>query len=134
MSEKNATPQSGTAGKPADIPAQTAAQEQDDMMRLRYGFWIILVGIGTVAVLFLALIIDIAVMKYEGETSDMAAILSSAIGVIGTLVGTFFGHQLGSAGKERAEASRQEAQKSTMVALTMLPPGAQEEMRQRLER
>jgi uncharacterized protein YjbI with pentapeptide repeats len=132
MSEPNGTLQSEVAARQDEIPERTAAPERGEVMRLRYGFWIILVGIGTVAVLFLALIIMIAAMGYETRTSDMAAILSSVIGVVGTLVGTFFGHQLGSAGKEEAEASRQEAQKSTMVALTMLPPDAQEEMRRRL--
>ena len=62
---------------------------------------ILVVGLGLIFVFVIALV-------SLGTVADdqQATIVASAFTVIGTVVGTYFGVRAGSAGKERAEASR----------------------------
>ncbi|MBV9453271.1 MAG: pentapeptide repeat-containing protein, partial [Rubrobacter sp.] len=86
MVEPNGPPQPEAAKKQASVSEGTATPSQNDVMLARDGFWIVLVGMGIVAVLFLALMIDIAAMAsmgYDARSADMAAMLSSVTAVIG---------------------------------------------------
>jgi ABC-type nickel/cobalt efflux system permease component RcnA len=82
---------------------------QTDQLRIKYGFRIVIIGLVLVAVVFLA-----AIVKWT-TASDVAAAVSSVTGVVGTIIGAFFGVQVGSAGKEKAEAARAEAEKRLCV-------------------
>jgi hypothetical protein len=72
--------------------------------RVRYGFVVVLVGLGV-----LALIYVVAIRSWE-SAADVASVLSAVGGVIGTIIGAFFGVQVGSAGKEKADDDRRTAE------------------------
>ena len=69
----------------------------NDPEKTKLGFWVVIVGILIAAGLFLA-----AVYKYSAA-SDVATSLGPITTLIGTLVGAFFGQQVGSAGKAQAQ-------------------------------
>jgi hypothetical protein len=73
---------------------------------------ILIVGLGLVFVFILSLV---ALGTVQGD--QKATTLAAALGVIGTIVGTYFGHKAGSAGKERAENAR-EAEAAKVQELT----------------
>jgi hypothetical protein len=54
--------------------------------------------------------------------------------LVGTVVGAFFGVQVGSAGKERAEAARERSEEMAKAALSMLPPESAEQLRSEIDR
>jgi hypothetical protein len=72
--------------------------------RTIYGFWVVLAGLASLlAVFFYAATI-------WSEVKDVTAIVGAVSGTIGTLVGAYFGVQVGAAGKEKAEAARDKAE------------------------
>jgi uncharacterized protein YacL len=87
------------AGESGDGPVNL------DLARIRYGFWIVVIGLGVVLG-----VLVIAVLNF-GAAADVAAVTGSITGVIGTLVGAFFGINIGSQGREQAESARKEADK-----------------------
>ncbi|MEW9549319.1 hypothetical protein [Nonomuraea sp. NPDC050783] len=71
----------------------TAAQA--DATRWRYGFYVVVAGIVAVLVAFGAAVF---------ATREFAALFAGVAGVIGTIVGAYFGVQAGQSGKARVEA------------------------------
>jgi len=65
-----------------------------------------------------AVVYIVAVVKWN-TAADVTTVVGSVTGIIGTLVGVFFGNSVGSAGKDKAEAARNTAEKKlqTMTAL-----------------
>lgn len=76
-----------------------------DMARAKYGAWLV----GGAAAL-LGLVFGIAVSQFT-TAADVTAVVGSVATVIGTIVGAFFGVQVGSSGKETAEAGRSQVEK-----------------------
>ena len=99
----------------------TTTAEEIDRLRLRYGFWIIVTGFALVA--FIAMV---SIFRWADVTSVAT--------VVGTVVGAFFGVQVGAVGKERAEASRERSEEVTRAALAMLPPESAEQLRSEMSR
>jgi hypothetical protein len=88
-------------------------------VRLKYSLWVVLVGLlaSLVAVL-------VAIWKLTDPTS-IAGVVASLTGLVGTVVGAFFGVQVGAAGKEKAEAERSDAERMvTRMAAAMTPEQA----------
>lgn len=77
-----------------------------EITRINRAFWLSVIGLGLAAALVLALLI--AGWKVS---SDIVAVVGLFTSVLGTLVGAFFGLQIGSAGKEKAEDRADTAQK-----------------------
>lgn len=75
------------------------------------GFWIVIAGLVAVAAVFV-----IAVEKYS-SAADASTVLGAVTGAIGALVGAFFGVQAGSAGKDKADAARDDAQEKLVALL-----------------
>jgi hypothetical protein len=75
-----------------------------DLARIKYGFVVVLVGLAAVVFIY-----TVAIWHWTAA-SDVTAAVGSAGGVIGTIVGAFFGLQLGAAGKEKAEEQRDRAE------------------------
>jgi len=96
--------------------AENEAASQTDQMRIRYGFWIIILGFVLVTVVFLA-----AILKWT-TASDVATVVGSVTGVVGTIIGAFFGVQVGSAGKEKAETARNQAEDKVVRLAAALDP------------
>jgi inner membrane protein involved in colicin E2 resistance len=85
-------------------------------MRIKYGFWIILMGF-----LLIALITAASILKWNDVTS-VATVIGATTSLVGTVVGSFLGVQVGAAGKERVEADRKQSEETARIALSMLPP------------
>lgn len=96
---------------------QSAAQNVD-MARVRYGAWLI-----GAAFVLLGVVFGVAVSQFT-SAADVTAVVGSVATVTGTIIGAFFGVQVGSSGKEAAEAGRNHAEKITRAALAKMDPGA----------
>ena len=99
---------------------QTKANQTDanqtDQLRIKYGFWVVIVGFLLVGIIAVA-----AVWKWN-TAGDVTAIIGSVTGVVGTVVGAFFGVHVGSAGKEKAEAARDQADDEAQTFAGLLSP------------
>ena len=91
-----------------------------DQLRIRYGFWVVVMGFILVGAVF-----AVAVWKWNTAT-DVTAVVGAVTGVVGPVVGAFFGIQVGSAGKEKAEAARKDAEETALRLAAALPPGEAE--------
>jgi hypothetical protein len=87
-----------------------------DELRMRYGFWIVIAGLVVVGAVFVA-----AVLKWT-TAADVSTAVGSLTGVVGTIIGAFFGVQVGSAGKEKAEAERVAMENKALSLAAELPP------------
>jgi hypothetical protein len=58
----------------------------------------------------LVLIVSLAAMWRWSTAQEVSAVAGAITGLVGTVVGAFFGVQVGSAGAEQAERARQEAE------------------------
>src|SRR3712207_9078965 len=92
--------------------------EEIDWLRLRYGFWIIITGFALVFVITL-----ISIFRWA-EVTSVATVVGAVSSLVGTVVGAFFGVQVGAVGKERAEAARERSEEAVKVALSILPPAS----------
>src|ERR687884_867294 len=101
-------------------------QQQIDQQRIRYGLWIILTGFALVA-----LITVVSIFKWNDVTS-VATAIGATTSLVGTVVGSFLGVQVGSAGKERAEADRRRLEQFARLALAMLPPEVASQVREQM--
>ena len=109
-----------------NTPAPTS--EEIDLLRLRYGFRIIITGFVLVFLITL-----IATFRWS-EVTSVATVVGSVASLVGTVVGAFFGVQVGGVGKERAEAARERSEEMTRAALSMLTPEAAEQLRSKMNR
>jgi hypothetical protein len=106
----------------------TTTAEEIDRLRLRYGFWIIVTGFALVAFITM-----VSIFRWADVTS-VATVVGAVTSLVGTVVGAFFGIQVGAVGKERAEASRERSEEVTRAALAMLPPESAEQLRSEMSR
>jgi len=97
-----------------------------DLVRIRYGFYVVLLGIVALVVIYV-----VAIWQWT-TASDIAAVVGSAGGVIGTIVGAFFGVHIGAVGKERAEEQRDTANSKLQALLGITPPQEYERLRKEL--
>lgn len=102
--------------------------EQVEQMRIRYGLWIILTGFGLVA-----LVSVVAIFRWNDAT-NAAAVIGATTSLVGTVAGAFLGVQVGSAGRERAEAARVQSEEMVRAAMAMLPPESASQLRVELGR
>lgn len=87
-----------------------------DMARVKYGAW--LVG---AAFVLLGVVFGFAVSQFS-TAADVTAVVGGVATVVGTIIGAFFGVQVGSSGKEAAEAGRTNAERAARMALGKLNP------------
>src|ERR687884_148624 len=100
--------------------------EQIEQMRIRYGLLIILAGF-----VLVALVSVVAIFRWDDATNT-AAVIGATTSLVGTVVGAFLGVQVGSAGKERAEADRRRLEQFARLALAMLPPEVASQVREQM--
>ena len=89
---------------------------------------IILTGFALVALVSL-----VSIWRWEDVTS-VATAIGATTSLVGTVVGSFLGVQVGSAGKERVKADRQQVEEMARVALSMLPPDVAKQLREEMGR
>ena len=79
--------------------------------RIQTAYWLSLLGIAISAILIVVL-----VLLGWSDSGDIVAVAGLITGVLGTLVGLFFGIQVGSEGKDQlqkqADAARNDAEKA----------------------
>jgi hypothetical protein len=97
--------------------------EEIDRLRLRCGFWIIITGFALVA-----FITVVSIFRWA-EVTNVATVVGVVSSLVGTVVGAFFGVQVGAVGKERAEAARERSEEAVKAALSMLPSESTEQLR-----
>jgi len=100
-----------------------------ETQRIRYAFWLAVVGLGLSAVLVVFLVV-VAQMR---TSADIVAIVGVFTSVTGTLVGAFFGLQIGSAGRDQERQDRQHAEKMANMAMGKLPPGEADKVMKDME-
>jgi hypothetical protein len=104
-----------------------------ERLRILHAFWLSLFGLGLAAALTVFLV------AYQGtkvnSSAEVVAIVGLFTSVTGTLVGAFFGLQIGAVGaeherrsREAAEESRQKAEEVTRTALAHLDPDKAKEV------
>ena len=98
-------------------------QQQLNHLRIRYGLWIILAGF-----LLVALVSVVSIFRWEDVTS-VATAIGATTSLVGTVVGSFLGVQVGAAGKERAQADLRHVEEVARLALSMLPPEVARQIR-----
>ena len=81
----------------------------------KYGFIVVILGLVFVLAVFV-----FAMFKFN-SASDVTTTVTSVGGVIGTIVGAFFGLQLGAAGKEKVEQERNNAQRMALMLAGKAP-------------
>jgi len=96
--------------------AKQTEADKTDQLRIQYGFWVVIVGFLLVGIIAVA-----AVSKWN-TAGDVTAVVGSVTGVVGTVVGAFFGVHVGSAGKEKAEAARDQANDEAQTFAGLLSP------------
>jgi len=88
---------------------KTAQSPEVEKLRIQKAFWLSIGG------LFLAAVLVVFLVLSGGFKAATAPDITSIVGLftttLGTLVGAFFGLQIGSAGKEAAEKRAEDAQK-----------------------
>jgi hypothetical protein len=102
--------------------------EEIDRLRLGYGFRIIITGFALVAFITI-----ISIFRWA-EVTSVATVVGAVSSLVGTVVGAFFGIQVGAVGKERAEAARERSEEAVKAALSMLPPESAEQLRSEMNR
>ncbi|GAA0976408.1 hypothetical protein GCM10009555_035880 [Acrocarpospora macrocephala] len=89
---------------PADLDAMMVPDDmteaQSDAARWRYGFYVVLTGLVVILVGF-----AVAVLR----TGEAGTLFAGMAGVVGTIIGAYFGVQAGQSGKDRAEAELRRA-------------------------
>jgi hypothetical protein len=89
--------------------------EEVHRLRLRYGFWIIIITI-------------VSTFRWT-EVTSVATVVGAVASLVGTAVGAFFGVQVGAVGKERAEASHERSEEMARVSLSVLPSESAQQLR-----
>jgi hypothetical protein len=84
---------------------------RDGMPDRLQGFVIVILGLVCLLTVFL--------VKFT-SASDVTTTVTSVGGVIGTIVGAFFGLQLGAAGKDKVEQQRNKAQERALELAGMM--------------
>ena len=101
------------------MAAPAADGSQQDAMRLKHGFNVVLVGVAAIFAVFVVAVIAIAQTNYDAQIVTLAEAIA---GIIGTMVGAFFGLQLGAQGKEKSDEERRQAQEQlTRLAAAVEP-------------
>ena len=92
------------------------ADDTGDLARIKYGFWLIIVGFGVVLLTFIFCI------ENWKDAKDVAAVVGAVTGIVGTLAGAFFGVNVGALGKAKADQAAAQAQAKVERLAALLPP------------
>src|SRR5262245_21721186 len=93
-----------------EMAGDSTANIDTERLRIRDAFWLLLFGLALAAGLTVFLVVS-AGTKVE-TSAEVVAIVGLFTSVTGTLVGAFFGLQIGAAGAEHEPRSRQAAEET----------------------
>jgi hypothetical protein len=101
------------------MPAASSNSTETELSRVRHAFWLAVIGLFlAVALAVFLVIIGEARMNTSAEVVALVGLFTS---VTGTLVGAFFGAQIGAAGAEHERRGRRKAEQIARHALAHLP-------------
>jgi hypothetical protein len=103
--------------RPASADQKTAAQSQE-AARGKYGVVVVLAGLVVTLVAF-----GLALLAFD-KAGSVSAALAPITGVIGTIVGAYFGVQVGASGKAESEAARSRAEDDAKKLAAVAPSDA----------
>jgi uncharacterized membrane protein YbhN (UPF0104 family) len=103
---------------------RTGGTGTDDAGRWKYGLWVVFAGLAVILVAFGGALVAFS------EAADVSTALAPVTGVVGTIVGAYFGVQAGAAGKDKAEEERAQATELAHHALGALPEDKAEKVMQ----
>src|SRR5436309_9935877 len=89
-----------------------------EQARMRYALTVAIFGLGLSAALVVLLVFGAGMRS----SADIVAIVGVFTGVSGAVVGSFFGLQVGSAGREQERAERRDADRMTQMAFGQMTP------------
>lgn len=116
------TTPTGPTGASSNVGSTGAGPTEDP--KARYGFWIVIAGLGSVIVLYIGTIITFAILSTPDTlANNVVASMGAITGVIGSLVGAYFGLQLGASGKETSDAAAAQSSALAQGAMSQLDPG-----------
>lgn len=105
----------------APAPAKTPNDPAPDVFeRTHVIAGLLAVGVGVFAIAVIAIVAIIVTPSGNGEA--VAAIATGSVGVIGSVVGAYFGVKVGSDGRQQAEVGRQVEAAKAQVLAAHLPP------------
>jgi vacuolar-type H+-ATPase subunit I/STV1 len=108
------------------MPGDSNDRTEMELSRIRHAFWLAIIGLVLAAALAVFLVV-----KGEAQlktSAEVVAIVGLFTSVTGTLVGAFFGLQVGAACAEHERSSRQKAEHLTRLALSHLGPDVAKEV------
>lgn len=96
--------------QPAKIQKTEMAQNREiEKLRITKAFWLSLLGLFLASLLVVFLVL---MGEFKAKTAgDITSVVGLFTTTLGTLVGAFFGLQIGSSGKEAAEKRADDSQK-----------------------
>jgi hypothetical protein len=97
--------------------ARQDAAGDAEIARARYGVTVVLAGLVVTLVAF-----GLALVAFD-KAGSVSAALAPITGVIGTVVGAYFGVQVGASGKSEAEAARTRAEDDAKKLAIVAAPG-----------
>ena len=108
------------------MPSNAIESNEIELARIRHAFWLAIIGLLLAAALAIFFVI-------YGEpklhtSAEVVGIVGLFTSVTGTLVGAFFGLQVGSAGVEHERSNRRKAEEISRTALAHLHPDAAKEV------
>ena len=89
-----------------DVSERAIKVEDFESRRFKYGFGLLLAGLAAILVMFVLVTLQLG-DRFDTAASVLSLITTSTT-IIGTLVGFYFGAQIGASGFARAEINRQE--------------------------
>lgn len=104
---------------------RSATLEREADARSKYGFYIVLAGLALIGVIYTVSIIVFSRSTPQNLVENMVGALGAVTGIIGSMVAGYFGIQLGTAGREKTEAARED-QRATVVAAGIPQDGGAE--------
>ena len=94
------------------------AAESAEFARAKYGVTVVLAGLGGTLVAF-----GLALLAFD-KASAVSAALAPITGLIGSIVGAYFGYQVGASGKSESEAARTKAEDDAKKLAAVAPAEA----------
>ena len=80
----------------------------------KYGLIAVIAGL-------LAIVLVVIVAMFRYPSAEVNNVVGTALGAIGTLVGAYFGVQVGSAGKDQAEKAKDKATERSVQLAAAVP-------------
>ena len=107
------------------MPRENEKTSTLEKLRLQFAFALSVVGLLLAAILAIVL-----VFKEQWAATDTVALVGLFTSVLGTLVGAFFGVQVGLAGREEERQDLRDTRAHLEEALTLLPEDKGGQLRQ----